>query len=127
MFIVGMLSWWYGGGLKWRLARFGERLAAMYDFFSIDLLLKSLFAPFRQISAGPVDGPLALKLRAFFDRLISRVIGAIVRLFVLLAGVISLVVTVVVLALALVFWLVLPILPIIGLVVALTGWVPVWK
>lgn len=127
MFIVGMLSWWYSGGLKWRLARFGERLAAMYDFFSIDLLLKSLFAPFRQISAGSVDGSLALKLRAFFDRLISRFIGAIVRSFVLLAGVISLVVMVIVLSLGIILWLVLPVLPIVGLVVTLTGWIPTWK
>ena len=52
MFIVGLLGWWYGAGWRERARMIIERLAKAYDFFSLDLLIKTLFAPFRQISAG---------------------------------------------------------------------------
>ena len=79
MIIVWALSWWYGAGWKARLFAIREKLAASYDYFSIDLLAKTMFSPFRQISAGRVSGPIGAQIRAFFDRLISRIIGSIVR------------------------------------------------
>ena len=63
------------------------KLVSVFDYFSIDLLVRTWFAPFRQISAGAVDGPIGVQIRAFFDRLISRTIGGIVRgLSLLLLG-----------------------------------------
>ena len=63
-----------------------ERLAASADYFSIGLLITTLFAPFRQISASRVDGPIADRMRAFADRLISRLVGSIVRLAMVFSG-----------------------------------------
>lgn len=124
MVFVGMLSWWYTRGLMLALRRVGDRLAALYDYFSIDLLLRTLVAPFRQISAGSVDGPFPVKLRAFVDRLISRIIGAIVRLIIIVIGAATLLLTVVFGGVYLVFWLIAPFVPLLGLIVMLTGWVP---
>lgn len=81
MFIVGLLSWWYGAGWVAEAKRVRERIASTADYFSIDLLVKTLFSPFRQISAGKVNGPLGVKWRAFVDRLISRCIGALIERF----------------------------------------------
>lgn len=126
MFLVGMISWWYGSGWKGQLRRVRDRLAATASYFSIGQLLATLFSPFRQISAGNVDGSAAVQLRAFFDKTLSRVIGAIVRLFTILAGIISLLFQSIFEFIILVIWLLLPVFPIVGLIIFAIGWAPQW-
>lgn len=124
MVILGMLSWWYSTGWKLRLLRLREKIAATVDYFSIDLLLRTLFSPFRQISAGRVDGPLNVKMRAFFDRLISRMIGAMVRMFMIVVGSVAILLHVLVGGITLLAWAFVPLAPLIGLVLFISGWVP---
>ena len=124
MFIVGMFSWWYGEGWKQRALAAREHVASVYDYFSIDLLARTLFSPFRQISAGKVRGPIGVQLQAFFDQLISRTIGAIVRIIMIIMGVVTLVATVVVNVTVVVLWGVVPALPLLGTFLASTGWIP---
>jgi len=127
MVIVWALSWWYGAGWKSVLLGLKERLALSYDYFSIGLLASTLFAPFRQISAGRVQGPIGIQIRAAVDKLISRIIGAIVRLILIFVGAVWLFVQSLIGVLALVAWAFLPILPVIGFIVMLSGWVPTWR
>lgn len=69
------------------LMRLKDRVKNTVDFFSISLLVRDLFAPFRQISAGEARVlSLSAKLSVFFDKLLSRLIGAIIRLFLLIIG-----------------------------------------
>lgn len=124
MFIVGLFSWWYGAGWRQRGARLREQLVAMDDYFSIDLLLRTLFNPFRQISAGGVRGPLGVQIQAFFDRIISRCIGAMIRSFIIVIGVIGLVLYAVIGGVLLVAWLFVPLLPLAGMALWLMGWLP---
>jgi hypothetical protein len=126
MVIVSLLSWWYTIGWKQAAERIIMRLAGVFDFFSIDLLITSLFAPFRQISAGRVEGPLPVILSAFVDKLISRIIGAYMRTMVMLIGIVSLVFMCVWGVAYLLLWAVMPVLPIIGLTLMLSGWIP-WQ
>ena len=126
MFLVGIISLWYGRGLQGQIGRIRDRLTATAGYFSIGQLLSTLFAPFRQISAGSVNGPVGAQLRAFFDKTISRFIGAIVRSFTILAGLIVMAVQVLVEAIVLVIWVVLPLFPIAGLILFVIGWVPRW-
>lgn len=126
MFIVGILSWWYGGGWKRRIVLLREQMAAIIDYFSIGLLIKSLFSPFRQISAGQVSGSLEVKMRGFADRLISRCIGAMLRVGVIIAGLITIILSAVMGSVTLVVWALAPVMPIIGIVLFAIGWVP-WK
>ena len=123
---MGIISWWYGRGLQGQIGRIRDRLTATAGYFSIGQLLSTLFAPFRQISAGSVNGPVGAQLRAFFDKTISRFIGAIVRSFTILAGLIVMAVQVLVEAIVLVIWVVLPLFPIAGLILFVIGWVPRW-
>jgi len=124
MFILGIFSWWYGAGWRQRITFLQTRLAGVMDFFSIDLLLRTLFSPFRQISAGNVQGPIGVQLQAFFDQLISRLIGAAVRLFMIIFGVISILITTVFGGLLVVAWAFVPMLPIIGVVLWVVRWAP---
>lgn len=126
MVIVGLISWWYTTGWRQRLTFMREHLAKMYDLFSFDLLLKTLFSPFRQISAGGVNGPIAVQLRAFADQMVSRLVGATVRTIVLLVGVVTLICSLVWNALVVLLWGVIPLLPIVGVVLAMSGWIP-WQ
>lgn len=124
MFIVGLLTWWYGAGWKRRAVAVYEKLAGVYDYFSLDLLLRTLFSPFRQISAGKVQGPLAVQMRALVDNLISRVIGAIVRSLMIIIGIVAIVISVTMGLISIVLWAAVPLAPVIGLIFAMMGWVP---
>lgn len=119
-----ILVWWYTEGWRQRLVVLQESVDSMMDYFSIDLLLKTLFAPFRQISAGRVDGPLDVQLRAFFDQLVSRVIGAVVRTIVVVIGAVAIGLGLLADGLLLAAWAFVPLLPVFGLILFLLGWVP---
>lgn len=121
MFLTGILSWWYSGGLVNRLNLIKQRLAKSADFFSIGLLLKTLFSPFRQISAGRVDGSFSIVVRAFFDRLLSRIIGATVRSFMIIFGTITLLLETIGGILMMLAWLLIPILPVVGIILVVIG------
>jgi len=122
MMIVALFSWWYSAGWARLTGRVGSRMQIMLETFSVALLLRTLFDPFRQISAGQVRGSFDAQLRAMGDRAFSRVFGAIVRsLFILiglgaalLAGLFGLV--------ELVVWPVVPFLPVVGIALTVLGW-----
>ena len=123
--MVNLLSWWYTRGWGDFLHRTGERLANLADFFSIGLLFKTLFAPFRQISAeSSKHSSLDVRLRMALDRLVSRIIGAIVRTFILIAGIICLLLAVIFSAVATVLWPLVPLAPITGIIVTIMGVTP---
>ena len=126
MFLVGIISWWYGTGWKGQIRRVRDRLTATSRFFSIGQLFATLFAPFRQISAGKVSGSISAQFRAFADKTISRVIGSIVRSVTIFVGIICLVFQSIFELIILVFWLILPAFPVIGLIMFAIGWVPKW-
>lgn len=118
MVIFSLFSWWYTKGWL-TLARTGrERIKGVLNLFSVPLLVGSLFAPFRQISAGrPTGGPLSAQLQAFGDRLFSRFIGAIVRSFLIVIGVATVVVVSVSVLVLLLIWPLVPFAPVISMVV----------
>lgn len=121
LLVTELLRWWYGDGLRLRAAMIANRLDGTIDYFSIDLLLKTLFAPFRQISAGTVDGPIGVQMRAMLDQLFSRVIGAVVRLFILIIGGVIIALQCILGVLLIIGWGLLPLLPIAGVVLSALG------
>ncbi len=127
MFLVGMISWWYGRGWVTQWGRIAQRWSRTAEFFSIGQLVSTLFSPWRQISAGRVDGPVGAVLRGLIDQLISRIIGAIVRFFTIIIGVVVLAFQVIYETLIMLVWWFLPTFPIIGAVLFAIGWVPLWR
>ena len=118
---VGFFTWWYGDGLKGRVKAIFERLARVSDFFSVGLLAQTLFSPFRQLSTGQVHGPLSAQLQAFFDKLISRLIGAFVRFSMIVLAFFASIGVIVYGIVIVGGWLLLPVLPVGGLVMTLVG------
>ena len=84
------------------------------ETFSVQELVRTLFAPFRETYAGKVKGPLDVQIKAFFDRFISRIIGFIVRSFLIGMALVGLAAVFVVAVFSLLAWPFIPLLPIIG-------------
>ncbi|MGB4758636.1 MAG: hypothetical protein WBP26_01125 [Candidatus Saccharimonadales bacterium] len=128
MQFMSFFGWWYGAGWAAQMLKVEQGLVKLLDQFSILQLITTLFAPFRQISAGRAraNASLDAKFHIWLDRQFSRLIGAFVRFFTILAGTAVLLVSVIIGGLRIVMWPLLPLLPIIGLLLALTGWVP-WQ
>ncbi len=121
MLLTALVSWWYSVGWVKQAESVSEQLARALDTFSIALLIKTLFSPFRQISANSVRGPLSVRFRAWGDRLISRFVGAGVRTIIILIGLVYIALLLLFGLVRLVVWpLILP-LPIIAVALLYMG------
>lgn len=117
--IVALLEWWYGDGWRGQWRQIGERMMSTAQFFSLQLLANTLFQPYRQISVGTVKGPANVILRAFIDRLVSRFIGFLLRMTIIIVGLIVIAVIGLVSVLWVIAWPLLPLGPVIGVIMAL--------
>lgn len=124
MLMVGIIRWWYGDGLKQRIAQIEKWLSTTADMFSISLLLKTLFDPFRQISAAmlPASTPVDVRLRSFGDRLFSRFFGFGIRSLMIIIGSIIIGLQSIFSILLIILWLVAPMSAVIGLVITTVGY-----
>lgn len=127
MFLVGLISWWYGRGWITQWQRIGQRFSRTLEFFSVGQLVETLFSPFRQIAAsGSADKSLGGMARAMLDRLVSRTVGAFIRFFTIIFAAVDIILQAIYAALVLVAWWVVPLLPIAGAILFTLGWVPAW-
>lgn len=122
MLFIDFISWWYADGLRGLLQRLGRQLAKIADFFSIGLLLKTLFTPFRLIDSYSAGGQsLDAKVRAGIDKIIARLIGGLIRSTVLIFAIIVIFTTILIDLFKIILWLSAPSLPIIGAVLLALG------
>lgn len=99
-----------------------DKLHSLADFFSIGLLLRTLFSPFKQISAyGDDNASLQKSISEFFDKLLSRVIGAVVRIFILIAGAVAITLEATLGIILVLIWPFIPFIPIATIVLAIMG------
>lgn len=123
--LMAFISWWYGKGWAWRAERILDGLERSMDTFSLGLLAKTWFAPFRQIDAGGVvGGSLEVRFRKALDKLFSRFIGAFLRTIVMMVGVVWISAKAIWGMAVLILHPFLPFLPIVFVVIFTTGWVP---
>jgi len=115
------LSWYYLVAPKKILTTWRNVLKFAWNFFSVELLLRTLFAPWKRDITKPTGSgfdPKAL-VDSLVINLISRLLGATVRFWVILLGLI-LEILIIILGLAFfIFWLMLPLLIIWGIVRAI--------
>jgi hypothetical protein len=109
MLIIAMFSWWYGQGWHRMSQLAWERLVRVGHLFSAPILLRTLFAPWRRIVTEPGAG-LDAKFRALIDNLISRLVGFIIRIFVLITAGLFLLATAAYGGVSVVLWPLVPLL-----------------
>jgi hypothetical protein len=115
MMSLEFIRWWYTRGWSGALLRLKDKLAGIEQAFSVGILLRTLFSPWRRIITYP-GGSLAEYFRAFIDNLVSRFVGFFVRISVLFAAGIVTILFGIVALVAVVLWPILPPLAV-GLIV----------
>ena len=121
MLISGLFSWWYLDGYKLFASKLWTKLGDTADFYSIVALLKTLFAPYRQIAASTIGSSLDAKILAFFDRLVSRLVGGVTRTLIIIFGVIILFLQLIFSIIGLIIWPLLPFIITLFIMLAAAG------
>lgn len=123
MVLLEMFSWWYAHGWLIFIKKIRSLLTSITNFFSMDSLVRTLFQPFRQISADTAgsSSSLDIKFHMFLDRLVSRIIGFFSRLLLLIAGLIIIIFGGSLSLILIVLWPFVPFLPIAGIIMSITG------
>ena len=116
MVIISLLSWWYSEGWLEQISLTKRSFIKLADKFSIGMLLKTLFAPFRQISVGEQAGKTASLASVVADKLISRLVGSVMRLVMVFVGMLALIIYAIISLLRLAGWPLLPLAPVLGLI-----------
>jgi hypothetical protein len=107
MLVAAFFSWWYGPGWKQVMGSFGPRLKGVRESFSVDLLIPTLFAPWKQITSQP-GRSLEDRFHAWVDNTFSRIIGFFVRSGVLFAAFVSIAAVILLTILEVIVWPLLP-------------------
>ena len=106
------LVWHYGEALTdwWRIV--GNFIWFFFHMFSIDLLLRTLFSPFKRLQEERKKGSWAFEDwgGAIIINVLMRLIGFGVRTMFIAVGLIFIIFTAMVGAIAFVFWLILPLM-----------------
>ena len=110
MLAFAFISWWYGAGWIDNIRRTQDRISFTYHEFSVPILLRTLFSPWRRIiSYG--GGSLGMRLRAVVDNIVSRFVGLTVRLLALIAALVLMALAAVLGIVTMLAW---PLLPLAG-------------
>lgn len=107
MLALAFLSWWYSKGWTELISKLIAFIDSIGQLFSVKILLKTLFDPWRRITSTGSIG-ISSYLHAAVDNTISRLVGLTVRLLVLTAGLLFSLVIIVVGCLVIIIWPLLP-------------------
>lgn len=112
MVVADILRYWYGVELPKAPRRLHGFILTTADAFSMPLLLRTLFAPWRKDVLPTTGLALQEKLRVFGYNLIAIFVGFFVRLFVLITASLMIGLTILVGTILLGLWVILPFVPI---------------
>jgi hypothetical protein len=120
MNVILMLRWRYSEGFRWVAQSYAQRMKRVERDFSVRIIIKTLFAPWKQMTSSVTSHNF---FQALVDNTVSRLIGFIVRLFVLIAAGIVIIFVTTIYSAIFVIW---PIMPLLVVVLPLLGiWIGV--
>jgi len=117
LIVLVFWRWYYGEAVKDVLTGWKNFIIFATQYFSIPLLLKTLFSHWKR---DITKRPRGLDIKRFFEYLvynaISRGVGFLIRFCTIIVGIIFLFLTIVIGAIFFILWLVLPLI-ILGLLI----------
>ncbi len=123
MLAMALVSWWYTTAWMGLAQSVEQRLGRVLNFFSVGLLARTLFDPFRQIAAMHTQGAsLGVMMRAWADRLFSQCVGFVMRSIFIFLGMISTIFVMLFGVMQLLLWPCVPLLPLVAVLGLLLGW-----
>ncbi len=120
MLAFSIFTWWYGQGWSAVAKNISQILSGISKLFSVPLLMRTLFAPWRRIITYP-GASLDTKLRAYGDNIVSRAIGFMVRLLVLLTALVATILAILYGVLVLILWPIIPLAAIAAIIRGVVG------
>ncbi len=110
--MIDFLAWHYSEGIQYYIARFRRILFAFFHYFSPTLLITHLFSPWKRLIVNETIPGLSLERRfeTFSFNIVSRFIGAIVRIILCFVAIIVLLLVSIAGSLGFVVWVLLPFL-----------------
>lgn len=107
--ILGYLKWHYSKAISSLGKIWKNFLYFVFDFFSIGLLFKNFFDPWKRMTDNyPKSFDFKIYFAVFITNLITRIIGIIVRLVLIIIGLACYILLTLLFPVALAIWLVLP-------------------
>jgi hypothetical protein len=112
MYVISSYTLWhYTEALKRMFGIWTNFLWFFYNFFSIPVLLKTLFAPFERLHESRTRKfDLEDALSTFAVNITMRLVGAVMRLAIITAGIITIAASVIAGIVAYIIWLLLPLI-----------------
>ena len=123
MLALDLLQWWYLQGWGRFANGLINRIKGTFEFFSIGLLLRTLFSPYKQMFAEDhsTQGGIEAFFGALFDNLLSRIIGFFVRIGIIIITIAIVLIELLLGGIAVILWPVVPALPVIGVAFSIGG------
>lgn len=118
--ILGYLKWHYSKAIHSLSQILNNFLYFISEFFSLKLLFRNFFSPWKRMTD---EYPNSFNLKdyfyAFMTNLIVRVVGIIMRTFIIIIGLICFITFVLAYPIIIVLWLILPLIVIILMLMGL--------
>jgi len=109
LLLLDFVLWYYTIAFRDILVVWSNFMWFIVHFFSMPLLLRTLFAPWKRITDEYHITSIEDVLSTFVLNTMTRVFGGIVRLFILIAGLVFLVFGVLGLFISIALWICMPI------------------
>ena len=113
MLVSDILRYWYGVEVPQSPRRLHGLILLTADAFSMPLLLRTLFVPWRKDVVSARGRALQERIRIFWYNLIAVLVGFFVRLFVLAIASFAVGLIIFVGSILMLLWIILPALPIV--------------
>jgi ABC-type multidrug transport system fused ATPase/permease subunit len=107
--LMDFFVWYYSAAFRDMFALWLNGMWFIVHFFSIPLLLRTLFAPWRRITDTYRRGSIEDLMETFVMNTMTRIFGAVVRSVIIFIGVVCLLVGSVALILSVLLWVALPV------------------
>lgn len=120
--LVALIGWWYAAGWINVLQQTKQQVNSVTNFFSVGLLLRTWFDPFRQIAAAQTQGNINAMFHAWTDRLFSRCVGFVVRTIFIILGSLLALLSLLAGLVQLLIWPCIPALPVLAIIGFAAGW-----